>query len=225
MGSDLHSGHRGRLRKAFLESTRPLCEHELLELLLFCVLPRVNTNELAHLLIRRFGSLAAVLEAPADQIAEVKGISTASAQFLRFFGDMRRDYMESVRGSSDVSGSREIKEWIRGCLEEGTGELCVIVTADSSLRPLSRITFSESRAIGSPEGLRRIAERVFRDGCERIIIGISHTGGQILPEADDFRLAAEVSGALAPMGIRLADCIIFCGETAFSMRETGAFSF
>ena len=55
----IHDGHRERLRKKFCQGA--LEDHELLELLLFYSIPRCNTNETAHELLLRFGSLDAVM--------------------------------------------------------------------------------------------------------------------------------------------------------------------
>ena len=88
----LHSGHRERLRQRYLESgTENLCEHEFLELLLFYALPRINTNEISHLLTDRFGSLKNVLDAPVEQLTEVKGIGKTAAGFLKLMGELRKD--------------------------------------------------------------------------------------------------------------------------------------
>ena len=59
-----HEGHRARLKKRFLHDNGESMEgHELLELLLFYVIPRRNTNEIAHALLSRFGKLADVFSA------------------------------------------------------------------------------------------------------------------------------------------------------------------
>lgn len=47
-----HAGHRERLRLRFLQTgAKGFQQHELLELLLFYALPRINTNNIAHSLI------------------------------------------------------------------------------------------------------------------------------------------------------------------------------
>jgi len=70
----IHQGHRERLRARFLEDGLDGFEdHQVLELLLFHVIPRSDTNPIAHKLMRRFGSLSAVLEADPKDIASVEG--------------------------------------------------------------------------------------------------------------------------------------------------------
>ena len=81
--TNLHEGHRERMRIRFsangFENYRP---HEVLEQILFLVIPRANTNETAHLLVNRFGSLRGVLNAPVKELMEVPGIGRKAAEFL-----------------------------------------------------------------------------------------------------------------------------------------------
>ena len=60
----IHAGHRQRLKERFLKDGLDNFEdHQVLELLLFYGIPQRDTNEIAHELIRKFGSLSKVLEA------------------------------------------------------------------------------------------------------------------------------------------------------------------
>ena len=71
----VHDGHRERLRRRFLENGLDgFNELNALELLLFYAIPRRDTNELAHALIDRFGSLQGVFEASPQELGETPGI-------------------------------------------------------------------------------------------------------------------------------------------------------
>ena len=71
----LHDGHRARkkeqLRQHGLDS---FADHEVLELALYYAIPRRDTNEIAHRLLQKFGSLQNVLSAPAEELAKVEGV-------------------------------------------------------------------------------------------------------------------------------------------------------
>ena len=57
----MHEGHRMRMKKKFLESRfRAFETHEILEFLLHFVIPRRNTNTIAHELIDDFGGFSPV---------------------------------------------------------------------------------------------------------------------------------------------------------------------
>ncbi|MBF0190444.1 MAG: hypothetical protein HQL99_04760 [Magnetococcales bacterium] len=95
----LHHGHRQRLRRRFLEEgLEGFEDHQVLELLLFNVLPRQDTNALAHLLLKRFGGLSAALEADPSDLAAIPGVGEAAAAFLSLIPPVTRRYLEDQAG-------------------------------------------------------------------------------------------------------------------------------
>jgi DNA repair protein RadC len=80
-----YHGHRDRLRQRFREGgDRALADYELLELLLFRLIPRRDTKPIAKALLARFGSLPEVLGAPAYTcLTEVKGVGDSVATELK----------------------------------------------------------------------------------------------------------------------------------------------
>ena len=85
--NQMHTGHRDRLKEKFISfGPEIFSDHELLEMLLFFSIPRINTNDLAHRLIDRFGSLNAVLTAPIDRLVLVDGMGKSSAVLVSLTG-------------------------------------------------------------------------------------------------------------------------------------------
>ncbi len=64
------------------EGADAFADHELLEMFLFAPLVRVNTSEIAHKLLERFGSLEGVLTADEKSLMEVKGVGARTAQYI-----------------------------------------------------------------------------------------------------------------------------------------------
>ena len=87
--SNIHEGHRKRLRESYIKSngSDALRDHQLLELLLFYAIPRRDVNPLAHRLVNRFGSLRGVLEASFSELAE-EGVSQSTAILIKLVGDI-----------------------------------------------------------------------------------------------------------------------------------------
>ena len=62
--NEAHEGHRARLRRKVRETgLDALAPHEILEFLLYHIVPRQDVNALAHRLLERFGSVEGVLRA------------------------------------------------------------------------------------------------------------------------------------------------------------------
>ena len=80
----IHDGHRKRLKDRFLQfGLDSFTEIQVLELLLFYAVPRQDTNIIAHRLLKRFGRLSRVLDAPVEQLTEVDGIGEHAATLLK----------------------------------------------------------------------------------------------------------------------------------------------
>ena len=85
-----HEGHRQRIRQKL--ETGTLLDHELLEILLFPSIPRRNTNDIAHRLLRTFGSVQEVFSASQEELMKVKGVGESTAANLRCIGIVYRKY-------------------------------------------------------------------------------------------------------------------------------------
>ena len=88
-----HEGHRAKLRKRFLaEGFDSFEDHNILELLLFFAIPRKDTNEIAHALIRRFGSFSRVFEASVEELRSVEGVGEHAAYLLKTYPAVAKRY-------------------------------------------------------------------------------------------------------------------------------------
>ena len=79
----LHDGHRQRAKDRYRQlGADALADHELLELALFYAIPRQDTNETAHRLLKRFRSLQGVLQATQEELEQVEGVGKNAALLL-----------------------------------------------------------------------------------------------------------------------------------------------
>ncbi|MCQ2463366.1 MAG: DNA repair protein RadC, partial [Clostridia bacterium] len=127
----VHAGHRARQRQRFLESGdfRGFADHNVLEMLLFYSIPRRDTNELAHALINRFGSLQRVFEASYEDLLKVDGISENSACLIKMVLPLYRRYAENCFKEKKTFADRnEIIEYLKslyaGMAHEEVNMMC-----------------------------------------------------------------------------------------------------
>lgn len=110
----MHEGHRQRIYDK-LEADDSFADHELLEALLFSVLPRVNTNPIAHALIDRFRSLSGVLNASAEELMQVDGVGRSAAMQISLVNKICRRY--TAAAESEYFGNYgKIYTFVRGRL-------------------------------------------------------------------------------------------------------------
>ena len=88
----IHDGHRQRLKNKFLENGfLGFDRHNILELLLFYSIPRRDTNEIAHRLLNRFGSLKNVFNACTSERVNTLCIVAHYAQMLVSYDQLLDD--------------------------------------------------------------------------------------------------------------------------------------
>ena len=122
-----HAGHRERMRLRFqksgLESFQP---HEILELLLFYALPRVDTNPIAHDLIAEFHSLSGVLDADIQDLKRINGISENAAIFLKLLPQLCQQYqLDKLREHVALDSTQKLCAYVQA-------STCICCTAKQS---------------------------------------------------------------------------------------------
>ena len=91
-----YHGHRDRLRARYREhGDAALADYEILEMLLFRLIPRKDTKPIAKALISRFGTLAGVFGAPIALLQEVNGIGEAVALDLKLISTIGHRTLKS----------------------------------------------------------------------------------------------------------------------------------
>ena len=218
----LHDGHRDRLRTRFFEQGMDsLAEHEILELLLFFVIHRQDTNELAHRLIDEFGSLAGVLDASMAELTAVKGIGTHAATLLSIAKPLCRQYLISQGRTAEpllttTACAFHMMPYFFGKQEEHIYLLCL----DAKSRPICCRLLSVGTAISSEMPLRRAARLALDHKAVSVVLAHNHPGGDPKPSAEDIQVTASFRQMLEAMQIKLSDHIIIGSNHFVSLAET-----
>lgn len=95
--NETHKMHRSRMRERIISSgSESLCDHELLEVLLYYSIPRKDTNALAHALIDHFGSIDKLFVPRRRNWCLYPGIGEYSAVLLKtvFGAAFKTEYSE-----------------------------------------------------------------------------------------------------------------------------------
>ena len=124
MADHPHTGHRKRMMEKFRRFGMDIfADHEVLEILLFFAMRQGDTNPTAHRLLERFGSLHAVLEAPAEQLEEVAGVGPHTADLIKtvyaMIGRYRADVSKSERYSDRLNTYERVGEYFAPQLARG----------------------------------------------------------------------------------------------------------
>ena len=222
--ANLHEGHRERLRARFLaEGLDGFEDHQVLELLLFFAIPRRDTNEMAHLLLRRFGSLAAVLEADPVDLARAEGIGAAAATLLALVSPLARRYLvDRVRDGRQVLDTTEkAAQFLVPFLAGRAEEVVYLVCLDTRCRVIVPALLAEGGLDKAHVEPRQAVELALRHRAHSVVLAHNHPTGHAKPTTADHRATQALVAAFQPIGIALRDHIIVAGEEWYSFARTG----
>lgn len=101
-----YHGHRERLRNRFRDhGDTALADYEILELLLFRLIPRRDTKPVAKALLERFGTLSGIFGATPALLQEVNGIGETVALDLKLISAVAQRMLKSEIRNKTLLGS------------------------------------------------------------------------------------------------------------------------
>ncbi|MBQ9118279.1 MAG: hypothetical protein IJY11_03650 [Clostridia bacterium] len=222
LGEKDHSGHRQRLIKKLEREN--LFEHELLELLLFYVFKRRNTNDLAHRLLAEFGSIRKILLTDPQRLQEVEGIGEQAALFLHVLGlcvigtpQSHEERSASIWESYDAEAfighvrdhyenlEREVLDFY---LLDGKGEVC-----------------SRRRFLGDEQGVSLeptvFTEMILQNLPSGIIAVHNHPSGNLTPSIKDNEMTRICQLVCSFHNVLLCDHVIVTKSGMYSYYSAG----
>lgn len=222
----IHYKHRSRMKQKFLEnSSDSYYPHQLLEMLLFYTIPRIDTNPASHRLLNRFSSLENVMNASPDELMQVQGIGPASAYFICAMGEMCRRYSTTSTERTRFASVTDLKEYFISNFSRYPDNSLVILSLNNQLELIGADQFDPDRLASDPSASRLIVGTILKGGTDRIAACIFHSCAPPLPDGRDYFITRTIAEAAAAISTELIDMVICTGKSAFSMKETGAFSF
>ncbi len=205
-----HYGHRDRMRARFQrEGLENFQSHEILELLLFYALPRVDTNPIAHDLIAEFHSLSGVLEADIQDLKRIKGISENAAVFLKLLPEVFQRYqLDKIREHTALDTTKKLCEYIRAKLCSAVREKVLLLCLDEHLHLLHCETISTGTAQSVMLDTHRIVECAIRMRSNRVVLAHNHPQGKACFSDADLFATQQLRRILDSMQIQLFDHIV-----------------
>ncbi len=223
----LHRGHRQRMKKRFLEhGLENFDDHNVLELLLFYALPQGDVNPTAHALIKKFGKLSAVFDAPTEELMEVTGVGENAATLIKLLPQVSRRYQISRSISEDdiyLTNSKKAGAYIIPYFYGECEEAIYIVCLDAKCKVISCKMLLRGEVNSANVSIRKIVEFALANKATNVILAHNHPSGVALPSREDEITTTRISEALKAVDITLADHIVVADEDFVSMSDNGFF--
>jgi len=221
--NSIHHGHRKRTKSAMLENgIDGLNNHQILEILLFYVIPKRDTNPIAHELVNRFGSLRGVLEADYNELVEVNGIGENAASLIKFAQMLSRRYLcdSSFDNDSQCFDDTDIlRRYYEAAFLGVKNEQIRAMLLDDKLFMVKEKVILDGSISKVECDTRKIIDFVIKNDCDKVVIAHNHPNGSPLPSLGDVASTKILYKKLKVCDISLVDHVIVGKTGSTSLRS------
>jgi DNA repair protein RadC len=218
----IHDGHRQRLMERFnkegLDHFDPV---QVLELLLFYSIPRRDTNEIAHALINRFGSVSRVMDASLEELMQVPGVGRNTAVFLHLAKQAGRYYqVDSTRKGAVVKDTEDCGQYLLPYFIGRQKETVFLLCLNANCNVISCREVGEGEINSAVISPRRVVEIALTEKASTVVLAHNHPSGVALPSREDVLVTQRLAAALAAVEVTLFDHLIVAGDDFVSLVQS-----
>ncbi len=213
-------GHRDRLRSRYREhGDGALADYEILEMLLFRLIPRKDTKPIAKALLTRFGTLAGVFGAPLALLQEVKGVGEAVALDLKLVSTIgHRTLKSDLRKKHILSSWSAVIEYCHAAMAYETKEQFRILFLDKRNTLIADEVQQTGTIDHTPVYPREVVKRALELSATALILVHNHPSGDPTPSRADIDMTKLIVETAKPLGIAVHDHIIIGKDGHVSLK-------
>ncbi|MDR1620093.1 MAG: DNA repair protein RadC [Clostridiales bacterium] len=219
--SAMSEGHRQRLRQRYIANgIESFQDHEALELLLTYAIPRRDTNDIAHALLGRFGSLTNVLHADVGELTHIDGVGESVAVYLRLHGQLvSRVMREGLQKKTKLQLNTPIAaaSYAISLVDDKHYECVYVLSLDKNIRLLHAELLFTGTISEAPLYPRRVVENALLHRASAVMLVHNHPSGDPRPSGSDIQATQTVKKALNAIDIGLHDHLIVGQGVVYSM--------
>ncbi len=213
--SKIHMGHRERMRrKLSVYGSEIFDTYELLEMLLYSVIPVRDTNPVAKRLLAEFDGLDGVLSATKDELECVSGIGSAAAEYLVSVGRLPEvvSSEKNKSGAAPMSSYEEVGEYFVDYFDGCDDYRVAILLLDNSMRPIGTFDvyfcdYGKGNVNAAP-----FLDLAISNRASSAVIAHNHPFGPLFPTHSDILSHKVVAEGFRHSGIELLDHYLVCGR-------------
>ena len=217
----IHAGHRERMLLKFKTNPDAMLEHELLEVMLYPVLPRIDTNPLAHRLINTFGSFSAVFSATYSQLVAVSGVGDKTANYILLIGKGIQTVINQQRNAVVLNGFEALKKVVLNLFDGVFEEKIILFMLDRNYKKVAEIDFSNKDLKTVSLEVPEVANAFALYKPNHVILAHNHPSGKAEPSNADDISTKKIKLLCDSFGVDFTDHVIVGKGEVFSYVRSG----
>ncbi len=222
-GKEDNREHRERLRQKFLTAgMAAFHEYEAVEFLLTCAIPRRDVKPQAKTLLRKFGSLRAIVDAEIGDLERISGVGKKSAIVIKFIKEFAAFYlMQKAKEKPQIACTSELLDFVRMAMGGKKDEEFCVIYLDAQNQIIEFETVQQGIANQAVVYPRQVLEKALQKKASALILAHNHPSGHVRPSDADIRLTRTIQETARALDILIHDHIIIGENRFFSFREEG----
>jgi DNA repair protein RadC len=214
---------RERPRERLLScGPQALTDAELVAILIRVGFKGTNAVDLGRQLLKQFGSLRAMVQAPVLALLDVKGLKGAkAAQLLAAMEVARRVAVPAERKELQFRSTSAVAAYLTERLRGLPGEQFRVLYLNRRNALLDDGLIAQGAVDSVRPPLRDIIARALQVNATGFIAAHNHPSGAAEPSESDRLLTKDLITAARPVGLRLLDHVIVGEDATYSFADTG----
>jgi DNA repair protein RadC len=223
METKSQEGHRKRLRDRFNQSgLSAFLDYEIVEVLLTLGTSRKDCKPQAKEAVKRFKTLRGVLEAPAEELQKIKGITAHNVFVIKFMQEITRRFLkEQVLVKPYSRSSREVFDYLYHSMRDLKKEVFKVMFLDSQNHVIEIEDLFEGTLNASAIYPREVIQSAVKHSAAALIFVHNHPAGDPQPSDNDKQITQELVFAANIMQIKVLDHIVVGDNRYFSFADAG----
>jgi DNA repair protein RadC len=199
-----------------------LSSQELLALIIGRGISRRSVLDIAHELMRRFGSVQGMSKATIDELSAIKGIGIAKATQLKAAFELaKRQDLEQDIPPFTVSNPQILAKAIRATIQDKAKEHFKLVLLNTRNKVTGIIPISVGTLNASLVHPREVFKEAIHGSAASVILVHNHPSDDLEPSEEDIKLTRRMVEAGKIMGIEVLDHIIISRNDFLSLKSRG----
>jgi DNA repair protein RadC len=223
METKSQEGHRKRLRDRFNQSgLSAFLDYEIVEVLLTLGTSRKDCKPQAKEAVKRFKTLRGVLEAPAEELQKIKGITAHNVFVIKFMQEITRRFLkEQVLVKPYSRSSREVFDYLYHSMRDLKKEVFKVMFLDAQNHVIEIEDLFEGTLNASAIYPREVIQSAVKHSAAALIFVHNHPAGNPQPSDNDKQITQELVFAANIMQIKVLDHIVIGDNRYFSFADAG----
>jgi DNA repair protein RadC len=220
---DYKSGHRKRMRERFLATGLDgFHDYEIIELLLTIGTPRRDVRHIAKDVIQKFKSLQGALNAPTEDLTEIKGIGPVNIFGIKLVKAVAERYIQgTVEKSKTITSPDSLFDYLHATIGFRQRECFMAIMLNAKNNIIKSEIIFEGSLTSACVYPREVIATILKYNAAAVIFAHNHPSGDPAPSLEDKKLTEKLVKGCHLMGVTVHEHMIIGKNKYYSFAENG----